>query len=82
MNLHALVLFAHVVGALLFITACCTSSASFPAISGWTHSHEPPPQQTRTRLTLRRPGRLPAGQRDRPSRCRTGGSRGGQLPCG
>jgi len=28
MNLHALALFAYVVGTLLFITACCTSSAS------------------------------------------------------
>ena len=33
MSLHALVLFAHVVGVLPFITACCTSSASSPVIS-------------------------------------------------
>jgi len=32
MNLTALALFAHVVGASLFITACCTSSASSPVI--------------------------------------------------
>jgi len=32
MSPHALAPFAHVVGALLFITACCTSSASSPVI--------------------------------------------------